>query len=292
MLLPKFDFHEPQTIDEACTLLDELGERTKLLAGGTDLIVSMKRKILAPEHLVSLSEVQDLRTLDTSGDHIRIGACLTAAELAESTDIRTSLNALNLGAGSLGSPLIRNRATIAGNLVTARPAADLPPPLMAFGAEVVLKSKAGERFVALKNFFKGPGETVAKPDEILTEIQVIKPPPHTGSAYIKLGTRQALEISLVNVAAFIALEKAEGGIKKARIVLGAVAPIPMRALSAEKILIGEAPGESLFEKAGEAAAADSQPIDDFRGSAEYRRAMVKTLTQRALDMACQQALQS
>jgi carbon-monoxide dehydrogenase medium subunit len=285
MLLPKFDYHEPLTINEACGVMAELDEKARPLAGGTDLIVNMKKGVLTPEHLVSLSRIVELRQIRISDDQVRIGALTTADELAESEEIGKTLTALATGAGNLGSPLIRNLATIAGNLVTARPAADLPPPLMVYGAEIILRSSSGKRSVPVDDFFTGPGETVIKSDEILTEVVVPKTPPRSGAGYIKLGVRQALEISLVNVAAYFALDDKNGSIQDAKIVLGAVAPAPIRAPSAEKVLIGERPGDILFAKAGEAAAKDSKPIDDYRGSAAYRKAMVEVLTRRTLGMA-------
>jgi carbon-monoxide dehydrogenase medium subunit len=208
--------------------------------------------------------------------------------VAESGTIRKTFGALAEGAGNLGSPLIRNLATIGGNLVTARPAADFPPPLMAYGAEVVLKSSKGERSVPLDSFFLSPGETVIEPEEIMTAVYLETPSAGSGAGYFKLGVRQTLEISLLNVAAYIALEN-DGVIGTARIFLGSVAPTPIRAPSAEKILSGEKPSEKLFKKAGEAAAKDSKPIDDFRASAAYKRDMVEVLTGRALNKAYEEA---
>ena len=292
MLLPRFDFHEPLNMEEACQVMSGFGSRAKLLAGGTDLIVNMKKGTQSPEHVVSLSRINDLKGVTFAKGRIRIGACVTAAELCESEKIKTLFRALHQGASDLGSPLIRNLATIAGNLVSARPAADLPPPLMAYDAKVVLMKESGEREIPLEDFFTGPGETMIEPDEIVKEILVEKPRDCSGAGYIKLGVRKALEISLVNVAAFVSLDDPDGAIQSARVVLGAVAPTPMRAHSAEKVLLGEKPGEALFVRAGEAAAEDSKPIDDFRAGAEYRRAMVEVLTRRTLDLALNEARRS
>jgi carbon-monoxide dehydrogenase medium subunit len=289
MLLPDFDYHEPLNLEEACTILAELGSKAKLLAGGTDLIVNMKKKVLSPEHLVSLSRIEELRRIDCDNGAIKIGGCCTAAELADSQETRKELGALSSGAGGLGSPLIRNLATLAGNIVTARPAADLPPSLMAYSARVVLRNAAGERSVSLEDFFQGPGATVIAPDEILTHVIVDRPPPHSGAGYSKLGVRKTLEISIVNVAAHIALNGSDGTIQSVRILLGAVAPVPIRASTAEKMLAGEKPSDALFAAAGDAAAADCRPIDDFRASAEYRREMVKVLTRRMLNIAFNEA---
>lgn len=292
MLLPKFEYHEPRSLAEACKLMAELRAKAKVLAGGTDLIVNMKRRVLSPKHVVSLSRVRELKGLESGKKTLKIGGGLTVSELEGSADAKKILRALQGAASVLGSPLIRNLATVGGNLVTARPAADLPPPLMAYGAKVVLKHASGKRTLSLDGFFKGPGETVMGPAEILYQVVVDRPPPHSGAGYLKLGLRKALEISMVNVASFIELDRPDGVIRSARIVLGAVAPIPMRAPAAEKVLVGEKPSRALFAFAGETAAKESRPIDDFRGSADYRRAMVAILTRRTLETALKQARRS
>lgn len=287
MLLPRFEYHEPPGMKEACRLMGDLGEEARPLAGGTDLLVNMKKRLLSPGHLVSLGRIEGLRTMGTAGGGFRIGACLTAAELAESADIRKDYPALADGASRLGSPLIRNLATLAGNLVSARPAADLPPSLMAYGAKIRLEGASGERTLPLEDFFQGPGVTVAAPDEILESVLLEPRPERSGAAYLKMGVRRTLEISIVNVAAYLALEGDK--IQTARVVLGAVAPTPIRAPFAEKALTGESPSSELFAKAAGEAARDAKPIDDFRASAEYRRDMVSVLTRRALETALERA---
>lgn len=290
MLLPKFHYHEPKTLDEACQIMENLGAMARPIAGGTDLLVNMKQGLISPQNLVSLQRIEELAGMDLSGGMLRIKACQTVSELAKSAEIYSSLNALNLGASALGSPLIRNLATVGGNLVSARPAADLPPPLMAHGAKVILKSVSGERTLSLDSFFLGPGQTAMKTDEIMAEVLIEQPKASSGSGYLKLGVRKALEISIVNVASYLELDEGHKSIRLARIVLGAVAPTPMRAFSAEEMLMGEKPDEKLFYKAGQAASKESQPIDDLRGSADYRRDMVSVLTQRTLAMALANAL--
>ena len=288
MLLPKFDFHEPKTLNEACQMLAAYGAKAKLIAGGTDLMVNMKKKILSPEQVISISRIGELKKLDTSGDSIRIGSCFTVADLSTSDVIQKHLSALGEGAKNLGTPLIRNLATIGGNLGSARPAADLPPALMAYGAQVVLNSLSGERTLSLDKFFLGPGFTAGKPDEILSEIQIPALPLHSGAGYINIGVRKGQDCNLVNVASFIALDT-DGTIRDARIVMGCVGPIPLRASSAEKMLIGQKPESALFARAGAAASLDSTPIDDFRGTAAYKRDMVGVLTRRTLDIAFREA---
>ena len=289
MLLPKFQYHDPATIAEACRMMAEIGGGVRPIAGGTDLVVSMRRGAVAPEHVLSLGRIKELCAISLSSRALTIGACCTVASLAESSVIASQWHALHEGALSLGSPLVRNLATAGGNLVTARPAADLPPPLMAYGARVTLESSQGQRFVSLDQFFLGPGQTVMKPAEILTSIVLETPPAFSGSSYIKLGTRRALEISIVSVACFLTLESPGGRIRSARIVLGAVAPVPIRAVNAEKTLIGEIPSQPLFTKAGEAAAGESKPIDDHRGTAGYRRDMVSVLTRKTVQAALERA---
>jgi len=285
MLLPKFDFHEPTSLGEACEIMATYGAKAKVIAGGTDLMVNMKKKILAPEHLVCLGRIDSMHAIEEKNGQVVIGGRYTVAELTVDSLVEKKLSALRSGARALGSPLVRNRATIAGNIGSARPAADLPPSLIAYGATAVLQSSKGEREVALNEFFKGPGFTEIDVNEILTEVRVPIPGDGQGAGYINLGVRKAQDCNVVNVASFIALDEKDGRIKQARIVMGSVGPTPLRAKSAEAVLIGEKPDEALFLKAGEAARQDCTPIDDFRGAASYRKAMVGILTKRTLEIA-------
>ena len=290
MLLPKFEFHEPGSVGEACEILAVYGAKAKLIAGGTDLMVNMKKKIVAPQHLVCLSKIASMHAIEAKDSRVVIGGRYTVAELTVDKLVEEKLGALRAGARALGSPLVRNRATIGGNIGSARPAADLPPSLIAYGATVLLESSRGNREVLLGKFFKGPGFTVLDLGEVLTEVRVPVPRDGEGAGYMNLGVRKAQDCNVVNVASFIALNDKDGRIAKARIVMGSVGPIPLRAPSAEAVLMGEKPGESLFLKAGEAARQDCTPIDDFRGAANYRKAMVGVLTKRTLDIAHRQAL--
>jgi CO/xanthine dehydrogenase FAD-binding subunit len=289
MLLPKFDYHEPKSLNEAIALMGGMGEDASVLAGGTDLLVNMKRGKLSPKNLVWLSRVEELREVKRENGSLCIGPCVTVVDLSVREEIKSDFKGLAEGAGSLGSPLIRNLATIGGNIVTARPAADLPPPLIAYGARVVLTKESGSRTISLEEFLLGPGQTTIQPGEILSAILLDSPPPFSGGGYIKLGLRKSLEISVVNAAAFLALDGPSGPIREARVVLGAVAARPIRSPSAEGALIGREPGERLFQAAGEEAAGDARPIDDFRGSAEYRREMVKVLAKKSLLKAYEEA---
>ena len=289
MLLPKFEYHAPAGLDEALEILGRYGSQARVLAGGTDLLVNMKRKVMAPAHVVALDRLPGLADISSTRAEISIGARVTAASAAESRAIRKRLAVLAEGAGRLGSPLIRNLATIGGNLATARPAADTAPALMALGARVVLVSSGSEREIRLDDFFIGPGQTVIRPEEILTRVKVPAPEPGSGGGYVKLGLRRTLEISIVNVAAVITLGPGGRKIRAARVVLGAVAPTPIRSPRAEEALIGAEAGQKAFRRAGRAAALDARPITDHRGSAEYRKMVVEVLTRRALGRALKEA---
>lgn len=288
MLLPKFEFHEPASVEEACQMMAEFKEKAKPLAGGTDLMVNMKKKIVSPEQIVSLGRIGALRDMSRQNGTLRIGACFTVADLAASETVATLVGAIGAGARALGSPLVRNLATVGGNIGSARPAADLPPSLMAYGAKLVLESSRGSRQLDLGEFFKGPGMTALAPDEVITAIDIDIPGPGAGAGYINIGVRKAQDCNIVNVASFLELE-ADGTVKTARIVMGSVGPIPLRAPTAEKVLAGHKPDPDLFARAAAAAEQDSSPILDFRGSAEYRRAMVGVLTRRTLDIALKEA---
>ncbi len=295
MLLPKFDYYAPTTIDEACSLLSHYGTKAKVLAGGTDLLVNMKKKLLSPDHIISLNKIEGLGEATTqNGDGLFIGPLSTAAYLATSKLTQDRISVLAQGAGRLGSPLVRNRATVGGNLITARPASDLAPPLLVLGAILILKGPQAERSLSLKQFFLGPGQTVIQADEILAGILIPKTQGPDAGAYIKLGTRKALEIALVNAASFLELAS-DGSIKTARVALGAVAPIPFLASSAAQVLEGVKPknkNDPVFKEAARAAVQDSKPITDHRGSAEYRRDMIEILTLRTLKAAYNQLLKN
>ena len=289
MLLPKFDFHRPTSIAETCEILEEYGNSAKLIAGGTDVLVNLKRKRIAPEHVVGIDRVDDLGGLSSNRSEIRVGSLMTATEISENRTITRQIPFFGRAAAGLGSPPVRNRATIGGNLVTARPAADLIPPLMVLDASVSLVSQNGTRDIPVVRFVTGPGQTKIKENEVLTHVSIPRCEAGTGGAYIKFGARHSCEISIVSVAAFVTLTPAGRRIVSARIALGAVAPKVVRCPGAEEMLAGEYPGEKAFARAGQAAARAARPITDLRGSAKYRRQMVEVLTCRALAAACKAA---
>ena len=290
MLLPKFDYHEPSTLEEALQLLSEFGGNAKVLAGGTDLLVRMKQKVDKPSHIISIARVPGLDAVIPRDSHgVTVGPGATAAALSRHELLQDRFTPVALAAGRLGAPMIRNRATIGGNLVNARPAADLSPACMVLNATLKLKSTTREREVSVNEFFRGPGDADIEPNELLVAINMETPPPWSGGAYIKLGARKTLEISMVNVATLITLVSPDGPIADARIALGAVAPTPVRAYAAEEFLIGQQPSPELFQKAGEVGVGMCSPITDHRGTMEYRCLMIEVLIKRSLSQALERA---
>ena len=282
MSLPKFEYLAALTVVEACSILSQYGKAARVIAGGTDLLVKMKERELAPQYLVGLKGIKDLDYIkyDEAGG-LKIGALTSNDSVAGSAVIQKNFGLLSEAAAKIGTPQIRNMGTIGGNLGNAAPSADTAPPLIALGAKVKLVSSKGERTVPLEEFFTGPGENVLKTDELLAEIQVPKPAPGSRGVYLKLFPRGAVDIAAVGVAVLLILSK-DGACNDARIVLGAVAPTPVRAKGAEAVIKGKQGKGEVIQKAAETAAEESRPISDVRCSADYRREMVEVLTRRAL----------
>jgi len=280
MILPDFDYYIPASLQEACALLAEKGPGAKVLAGGTDLINKMKHGLIAPEALISLKELNQLTAIDyVPGKGHVIGARATHNAISNSELLQKKYLSICEAAQHMANNQVRNVGTIGGNIVNAVPSADLPPILIALGALITLVSTKGERVIPLEEFFAGPGKTHLAQDEILTEI-IIPDNAFTGSTYIKFGLRRSGALAVVGVA--VAVEMENNICKDARIALGAVAPIPMRAKKAEAMIKGKAVTEELLEQVGVCASTECKPISDIRGSEEYRRDMVRVFTKRAL----------
>ena len=285
-----FEYHAPSTLSEAVALLGRLEGAVSLLAGGTDLLVEVKGRARRPDHLVDIKHIPDLAGLSWDpAAGLRVGALTTVRMVESSPIVALHYAGLAAAARSLGSIQIRNRATVAGNICRASPSADTPPPLIADGAAVRIAGPNGERVVPLESFFLGPGRSVLARDEILVEIAVPPPAPRTGKVYLKHGRRLAMELATVGVAVALTLDP-DGDTQEVRVVLGAVAPTPIRARQAEAVLRGRVVDASLIAEAAEAAEAESRPISDVRSSADYRREMVRVLTGRALRQAFDAAM--
>ncbi|HEY5542439.1 MAG TPA: xanthine dehydrogenase family protein subunit M [Candidatus Binatia bacterium] len=278
-----FDFYQPATLQEASRLLKENGPGGRFLAGGTDLVIALKEKGLLPKYVVDLKKVPGLAGIRENTDgSITIGALTTMREIEISPLVVQKYPFLAQSAAEVGSIQIRNRATVGGNMANATPSADTAPALIALNAAAKIVGLSGARTVALEEFFKAPGQTVMSADEILTEVTIPKTGPRLVGEYIKFSPREMMDLAYVGVAVVYNLGDKVKKCDGVRIVLGAVAPTPIRAKRAEAALEGQTLTEALAEKAGAIAAEESKPISDVRSSAEYRRAMVEAMTKRAV----------
>ncbi len=281
--LPKFDYLAPKTVDEALSLLARYQGRAKVIAGGTDLVPKLKRRqIKSPEYLIDLKGIPGLDYIKyDEGSGLSLGALVTIRAVETSAIIREKFNILFQAAESMASPQVRNRGTIAGNICSAVPSADMAPALLTLEVRLKLISQRGERIVSIEGFFTGPSETVIGDDEMLQEIQVPGLPPQSKGIYFKLSPRRSMDLAMVGVALVAVPE--DGILKDIRLALGAVSPTPVRVKEAEAIVRGQRLTVDLIEKAADIAAQGCCPISDHRASAEYRTDMVKVLTKRALN---------
>lgn len=279
----------PASVDECVSALGEHGTDAALLAGGTDLFVLMKTGARKPGIVIYLGRIAELREARQEGESakaagkIHLGPMITHSELID-LGLLEGLDCLTAAARSIGSPQVRNLATLGGNIANASPAGDLLPPLMALDAGLVLAGPRGEREISLEDFLEGPGVTAIEPDEVLTAIRFSRPGGRFYTGFSKVGLRNALAISVAN-AAMIA-ESADGKLKDVRLACGAVAPTPMRMKKVEKILGGEEPSEKLIDEAGRAAASECDPLTDIRATREYRRHVTGVIVSRLVRQAC------
>lgn len=285
----RFDLATPQTLGECLKLLAARGGDTKVLAGGTDLLPQMKNGLLKPARVIDLSGVAELRVLAADdGQGLRIGAAVTARQLERDPHVRAAFTSIAESGALVGSIQVRNLATVGGNICNAAPSADMAPPLVALDAEAVIAGLRGRRRrVPMASFFTGVRRTVLKPNELLVEFVVPSPGPGSGGHYLRHTPRRELDIAVVGVAAQVTLT--DGVCSKARIALAAVAPIPLRATAAEQSLEGQRLTPSLIEQAAALAVEAARPISDQRGSAEFRRHLVRVLTRRTLTLALARA---
>jgi carbon-monoxide dehydrogenase medium subunit len=267
----EFDFLSPQSMSSALRAISAKGLNYKLLAGGTNLIPYIREESVRPNLVIDLSKIEALRYIKEEKGFIRIGALTTISDLLDSKVIKNRVPLLGRAASQFAGPVVRNRATVGGNLVDASPAADAAVPLLALKAQVKLRNIKGQRTVSLEDFFTGYRQTVLKPGEILSEVSFPIPERGAKYAYHKMGRRNAMAISVVSVAVLLNMKGKmchEGAI-----ALGAVAPTPIRAKEAESLLRDKKVDPDLARICAEAAAKCANPIDDLRASAEYRRNM-------------------
>jgi carbon-monoxide dehydrogenase medium subunit len=283
-LLGEFDYQRPSSVPEALKLLGQYGKEAHIIAGGTDLMIQMAEKTSRPAVLIDVNEIPELNGISLKDNMLRIGATTTFAALAHSSSIKEMVPALHAASASMGNPQIRNRGTIGGNLSNGSPAADSATPLLAYDSRLVLAGQAGDREVLIQDFFLSGGKTALSSDEILKEIQIpVKDSTVRPCSFIKLGKRKAACLSVVSVA--VALNHQHNVCDMARIALGAVAPIPMRAVAAEDALNGGPLTQEAIERAANIAADETDPISDIRASREYRQEMCRVLVRRGIQQA-------
>jgi carbon-monoxide dehydrogenase medium subunit len=279
--MKRFELFEPVSLEEATRLLNQIGEKCSILAGGTDLLLRLKREEIEPDFLVSLRRIAGLSFIQKEDGFVKLGAFTTHRTIEKSPMIRTSFGALSDAVDNLGSIQIRNIATIGGNICNAAPSADTVPPLMVHDAQLKIFGPNGERELPLEVFFEAPGRTKLIAGEILTETTLSTPPLLTSSAYIKLTRRSSMELPLLGVAAQISFSQ-EGTISDGRIALSCAGPTCFRAKGAEALLRGNKLEKEFLEEVGLEVLKESKPRDSFRCSAQYRRAMIPILVARSL----------
>jgi carbon-monoxide dehydrogenase medium subunit len=284
----RFELAIPDSVEACLAVLAQRGPEAKLLAGGTDLLPQLKNHLLNPAYVVDLSGVRDLRVLEGEARRgFRIGAAVSARELEVHPGVCAAYPALAESGALVGSIQVRNLATIGGNMCNAAPSADMAPPLVALEAEAIIAGPTGRRRVPMGDFFTGVRQTVLGPDELLVEFAVPALPPRSGGSYMRHTPRRELDIAVVGVASQVTLT--DGVCGKARIALAAVAPTPLRATAAEQALEGQPLTPQAITRAAELAVQAARPIDDQRGSAEFRRHLVRVLTRRTLAVALERA---
>lgn len=280
-----FEYLEPASLEEACSLLSEHQEEAKIIAGGQSLLPLLKARLIAPKYLINIKGLPNMEYITPTENGIKIGALTVHRALELSPLINERFPILSEMEKVVGTVQIRNWGTIGGDLCHADPSGDPAPALIALGAKVKAVSQKGEREIDLDDFFVDYLQTVLQPDEILVEVEVPSPKPHTGGAYIKESVRVG-DSPIVSAAVVVTLDK--DVIQSARIVLGALGTTPVRAKKAEEVMVGRQIKETL-EKVGEIAASEAKPETDIVGLAEYKRELVKVITRQAAQQAIMRA---
>ena len=280
MIPRSFEYSAPSTLNEAVSLLQQLGPDAKILSGGQSLIPMMKLRLASPPHIVDINRIPGLDYIKEEAGVLRIGALVRESDLEHSDLVRSRFPILADTTAVIADPLVRNQATVCGNLAHGDPANDHPATMLALGASAVAIGPTGEREIPVEKFFPGLFTTALQPDEILKEIRIPIPPPSSGGAYLKL-ERKVGDYATAGVAVQVTLD-GSGACSRAGIGLTNVGFTPIKATKAEASLQGKTLDKATIQQAAQLAAGESQPMDDIRGSAEYKRDLVRVLTSRAL----------
>jgi aerobic carbon-monoxide dehydrogenase medium subunit len=287
MIPAPFDYHAPQSLAEAIALLQRHGEEAKVLSGGQSLLPLLKLRMGAASHLVDIGRIPGLEYIKEDGGFLKIGGRTRESALERSDLITKKYPILHDTAAVIADPIVRNRATVGGNLAHADPANDHPATMLALGAEVTVTGPKGERTIKIDQFFTGIFATALGPDEILTEIRIPIPPPRSGGAYVKL-ERKVGDFATAAAAAHVTLA-ADGSVERAGIALTAAGPTPIRAAEAERFLQKKKPDANTIAETARLACQATSPSADRRGSVQYKREMARVLTARALAKAVERA---
>jgi carbon-monoxide dehydrogenase medium subunit len=287
MIPRNFEYHSPASLDEAVSLLQRLGSDAKVLSGGQSLIPMMKLRLATPPHVIDINRIPGLDYIAESGGQLRIGALVRESDLEGSELVRSRCPILIETTRVIADPLVRNQATVCGNLAHGDPANDHPATMLALGAVLIAVGPRGQREIKIDDFFPGLFTTALTADEILKEIRIPLPPPVSGGAYMKL-ERKVGDYATAGVAVQISINKS-GVCQRAGIGLTNVGFTPIKARKTEESLINKQLDEATIKTASEVAAAEAQPVDDIRGSAEYKRDLVRVLAARGLKRALERA---
>jgi carbon-monoxide dehydrogenase medium subunit len=287
MIPATFEYHRPSTLPDAVALLGRLGEDAKVLAGGQSLIPLMKLRLASPRHVVDINRIAGLATIAEKDGALVIGALVRESDLEASDVVRRRFPILADACRVIADPLVRNLATVGGNLAHGDPANDHPAVMLALEAEVVAVGPKGTRRIAVAGFFTGPLTTALAPGEILTEVRIPLPPPRSGGAYLKL-ERKVGDFATAAVGVQLTLAD-DGTCARVGIGLTNVGATPIKARRAEGLLRGHRPDDATIQEATRAAAAESDPTEDLRGPVEYKRDLVRVLTARAIRRALERA---
>lgn len=285
MIPGAFDYHSPTSLDEAIALLKSNSD-AKILAGGQSLIPAMRFRLAVPSMLIDINKVDGLRYVEERGDHLAIGSMTREHALEDAAVVKSSYPLLYDTAIVIADPLVRNQATVGGNIAHADPANDHPATMLAYDAKVVAKGPGGERVIAIDDFFTGLFENAMNEDEILTEIRIPKPGAGSGGAYTKL-ERKVGDYAIS--AAAVQLTMSGDTVSAVRIGLTNVSAVPMRAKNAEAALVGKSVSDEVIEAAGQAAAAECDPSPDLRGTVEYKRDITRVMVKRSIQKAVARA---
>jgi len=287
MIPSAFEYHAPSSVSEAIALLKQYGDEAKVLSGGHSLVPMMKLRFASPEHIVDINGVQELAYLKEEKGVLKIGALAREVDLERSSAVMSKFPLIADAVKVIADPQVRNRATVAGNLAHGDPANDHPAVMLALGAEVTLQGPKGSRTVPVSEFFLDTLTTALAPDELLTEIRIPLPPAKSGGAYLKI-ERKVGDFATIAVGVQVTLD-GSGVCKAAGIGLTNAGRKPVKATAAESYLSGKKLDEATLKEAGRLAAEACDPASDTRAPAEYKKAMVKELTIRALRKAAERA---